>query len=266
MSVLTLGPAGTFSHGLATRLYGDDIELLPTIRAIIERVSEGLVEGLVPIENSETGGVGETLKGLVDLGVYITGEAYMPVRHHLAAREEPERLRVIYAHPQTHEQCSILLERLGVEVVHTSSNAASAVVMQRDEEGRVGAVIPEVASTIYDLPIAIRDIQNNMDNTTRFVQISSIPQSDSECTKCSLLVDPKADRVGLLADILGIFARKKINLTRIESRPSRRGIGSYLFFIDFEISGGWREAREELRRVTSVRELGCYARLEAFEI
>ncbi len=118
-----------------------------------------------------------------------------------------------------------------------------------------------MAATIYDLPIVLWDIQNSRDNTTRFVQVSSTPRSDDGCTKCSLLVDPEIDRVGLLADILGVFARRGINLTRIESRPSRRGIGSYLFFIDLEISGGWQEAREELMRVTTIRELGCYARM-----
>ncbi|MFA7199419.1 MAG: ACT domain-containing protein, partial [Methanoculleus sp.] len=69
-------------------------------------------------------------------------------------------------------------------------------------------------------------------------------------------------RVGLLADLLGVFARRRVNLTRIESRPSRRGIGRYIFFIDIEVSEGWREAKEELKQMTTVRELGCYARME----
>jgi prephenate dehydratase len=223
MTVATLGPAGTFSHELAVRLYGDDIELLPTIRSIIGRVAAGGARGLVPIENSEAGGVGETLQGLMEFEVSITAEAYMPVRHHLAAREDPARLSVIYAHPQTHEQCSILLDRLGVEVVHTSSNAASAMAMQKDEHA--GAVVSETAARIYGLPLALRDLQNSRENTTRFVEISALPRGIAGATKCSLLVDPELDRVGLLADILGVFARRGINLTRIESRPSRRGIG-----------------------------------------
>ncbi len=260
MTVATLGPAGTFSHELAAALFGDDIELLPTIRAIIERVAAGTAKGLVPIENSEAGGVGETLQGLMEFDVSITGEVYMPIRHHLAAREEPARLSIIYAHPQTHEQCSVLLDSLGVEVVHTSSNAASAMAMQRDEHA--GAVVSETAARIYGLPIAVRDVQNSRDNTTRFVEISAVPRGIAGCTKCSLLVDPQIDRIGLLADILTVFARRGINLTRIESRPSRRGIGKYLFFIDMVISDGWREAKEELKTMTSVRELGCYARME----
>jgi len=260
MTVATLGPAGTVSHELAARLYGDDIELLPTIRAIIKRVASGGAKGLVPIENSEAGGVGETLQGLMEFDVSITGEAYMPVRHHLAARGDPARLSVIYAHPQTHEQCSVLLDSLGVEVVHTSSNAASAMAMQR--ESRAGAVVSETAARIYALPIAVRDVQNSRDNTTRFVEISALPHEIAGATKCSLLVDPELDRVGLLADILAVFARRGINLTRIESRPSRRGMGKYLFFIDMETAEGWREAKEELKTMTTVRELGCYARLE----
>jgi prephenate dehydratase len=79
-------------------------------------------------------------------------------------------------------------------------------------------------------------------------------------------VDPETDRVGLLADILGVFARRRVNLTRIESRPSRRGIGRYIFFIDIDISEGWQEAKEELKRMTTVRELGCYARMEVPEV
>jgi prephenate dehydratase len=260
MTVATLGPAGTFSHELAVRLYGDDIELLPTIRSIIGRVAAGGARGLVPIENSEAGGVGETLQGLMEFEVSITAEAYMPVRHHLAAREDPARLSVIYAHPQTHEQCSLLLDRLGVEVVHTSSNAASAMAMQKDEHA--GAVVSETAARIYGLPLALRDLQNSRENTTRFVEISGLPRGIAGATKCSLLVDPELDRVGLLADILGVFARRGITLTRIESRPSRRGIGRYIFFIDLEVSGGWREAKEELKTMTTVRELGCYARME----
>ncbi|HOI13351.1 MAG TPA: prephenate dehydratase domain-containing protein [Methanoculleus sp.] len=260
MTVATLGPAGTFSHELAVRLYGGDIELLPTIRSIIGRVAAGGAKGLVPIENSEAGGVGETLQGLMEFDVSITGEAYMPVRHHLAARGDPARLSVIYAHPQTHEQCSVLLDHLGVEVVHTSSNAASAMAMQKDEHA--GAVVSETAARIYGLTLALRDLQNSRENTTRFVEISALPRGIAGATKCSLLVDPETDRVGLLADILGVFARRGINLTRIESRPSRRGIGRYIFFIDLEVSGGWREAKEELKAMTTVRELGCYARME----
>jgi prephenate dehydratase len=100
---------------------------------------------------------------------------------------------------------------------------------------------------------------------TRFVRISSEASDEAGSTKCSILIDPEIDRVGLLADLLTVFARRRINLTRIESRPSRRGMGRYIFFVDFERSEGWQEAREELKRMTAVKELGCYGRLEVRE-
>ncbi len=260
MTVLTLGPAGTFSHELALRLYGDDIELLPTIGKIIGAVASGTADGLVPIENSEAGGVGSTLRGLQDANVFIVEEAYMPIRHHFAARCDPGDLAVIYAHPQTHEQCSEFLDRLGVDIVHTSSNAASALAMLEHEDA--GAIVSSSAAEIYRLPVIRRDVQNSMQNVTRFVRISATPRDEAGCTRCSILVDPAANRAGLLHDLLGVFAVRSINLTRIESRPSRRGMGRYVFFIDFDLAPGWEEAREELARMTAVKELGCYSRRE----
>jgi prephenate dehydratase len=260
MTIVTLGPAGTFSHELAVKLYGTDIELLPTIHRIMEEVAEGGVEGLVPLENSEAGGVGATLQGFQEYSIYITAEVYMPIRHHLAAREDPAHLEVIFTHPQTHEQCSNLIEQLGIDVVHTSSNAASALAMVKQEHA--GAIVSQFTADLYNLPLVLRDVQNNQGNVTRFVQIASRPRNEEGCTKCSILIDPSVDRAGLLYDFLSIFARHGINLNRIESRPSRRGMGSYIFFIDFELHEGWQRARQELQQMTPVKDLGCYVRLE----
>jgi prephenate dehydratase len=256
MTLATLGPPGTFSHELAVRLYGDDCILLPTIGRIIEAVACGEADGLVPLENSEAGGVGPTLQGLRDGAVFITEEAYMPIRHHFAARCEPSEIATVYAHPQTHEQCSEFLDRLGIDVVHTSSNAASAVAMLEHDDA--GAVISLSAAEIYHLPIVRRDVQNSSRNVTRFVRIASSPRDDAGCTKCSILVDPAINRAGLLHDLLGVFAGRSVNLTRIESRPSRRGIGTYVFFIDFEVTPGCGDVLRELHAMTAVKELGCY--------
>ena len=131
--IAVLGPEGTFSHELALSLFGDEVVLHPTIHRIFDEVEKGIYDGLVPIENSEAGGVGPTLDCLQNHHVFITAEAYMEVHHHCAAFEGLERLTTIYAHPQTHEQCSEFLEKLGIEVVHTSSNAASARAMKERE-------------------------------------------------------------------------------------------------------------------------------------
>ena len=259
--IAVLGPEGTFSHELALALFGEgEVLLLPTIRGSFDGVEKGSYDGLVPIENSEAGGMGLTLDGLQSHRVYITGEAYMEVHHHFAALEPVDRLTVVFVHPQTHEQCSEFLEDLGLPVIHTSSNAASAQAVR--EKNDAGAIVSELAARIYGLPIIRRDVQNNAGNTTRFILISSRPPAEARPAKCSILIDPREDRPGLLHDLLAVFARRGINLTRIESRPSKRGMGSYVFFLDFATSRGWEVAIRELQGLTHVKNLGCYGRLE----
>jgi len=259
MNIVTLGPEGTFSHELARRLFCEEPHLLPTIRSICARVADGGCTGLVPLENSEAGGVGPTLDCLQRFAVYIVGEAYLPIRHHLAARVTLEDVKVIYAHPQTHEQCSDLLDSLPADVIHTSSNAQSALSMMDTPSS--GAVVSEELARRYNLPIIKRDIQNNPNNITRFVILSDTPGTGA-ATKCSILIDPYMDRAGLLYDLLGVFARRGINLTRIESRPSKRGMGNYVFFIDFLTDAGWEDALADLTGITVVKRLGCYGRVE----
>jgi prephenate dehydratase len=258
--IAVLGPEGTFSHELALSLFRDEVVLLPTIHRIFDEVEKGIYDGLVPVENSEAGGVGPTLDCLQNHHVFITSEAYMEVHHHCAAFEGLEQLTTIYAHPQTHEQCSEFLEKLGIEVVHTSSNAASARAMKEREHA--GAIVSELTARIYGIPIIRQDVQNSSGNTTRFISISSRPPAESNPAKCSILIDPQEDRPGLLHDLLAVFARRGINLTRIESRPSKRGMGSYIFFLDFRTDKGWEVAIRELHGLTHVKNLGCYGRRE----
>jgi prephenate dehydratase len=258
--IAALGPEGTFSHELALALFGEgEVLLLPTIRRIFDEVEKGGCDGIVPIENSEAGGVGPTLDCLQTHQVFITGESYLEVHHHCAAFEELENLTLLFVHPQTHEQCSEFLEGLGLEVIHTSSNAASARAMKEREHA--GAIVSELTARIYDIPIVRRDVQNNPGNTTRFIRISSRPPAESRPEKCSILIDPREDRPGLLHDLLAVFARRGINLTRIESRPSKRGMGSYIFFLDFSTGRGWEVAIRELHGLTHVKNLGCYRRM-----
>ena len=259
MTTITLGPAGTFSHELAMKMGCTEISFAPTIHSIITAVARGEGDGIAPIENSEAGGVGETLDGLSRYPVYITAEMYMPIHHHLASQVPLEQIEVIYAHPQTHEQCSSLLESWQIPVMHTSSNAASALESKKNP--RAGAIIPALAASVYDVPIILRHVENNHANTTRFVRLSRTPGPCGTAEKCSILIDPSADRSGLLHTLLDVFARRDINLTRIESRPSKRGIGNYVFFLDYAFTAAAPEALAELRSLATVKELGCYRRI-----
>ncbi|MDD1673349.1 MAG: ACT domain-containing protein [Methanomicrobiales archaeon] len=259
MTIFTLGPEGTFSHEMAEELYHEKIVLLPTIQSVFERVQEGKDLGLVPLENSETGGVGTTLTCLQEFTIFIVGEAFKEIHHHLAGKYDT--IQVVYVHSQTHEQCSRFLESEEFPTIHTRSNAESALLAQKNPN--TGAIIPEGAARRYHLPIIRRDVQNNLHNVTRFVILSSKPNRSRKGMKCSILIDPQIDRAGLLHDLLGVFSEKSINLTRIESRPSRRGMGSYVFFIDFQTAPGWREGMQRLKDLTNVKELGCYLEVKS---
>jgi prephenate dehydratase len=259
MKTITLGPEGTFSHELALRLGCDPLHLAPTIHAIVRAVAAGEGEGIVPIENSEAGGVGETLDSLSVYPVFITGEMYMPIHHHLASPVPFGKIRVLYAHPQTHEQCSRFLDDWRVQVIHTSSNASSA--MEAKKTPNAGAILSASAASMYHMPIIAEHIENNRENVTRFVRIGKVPLNTGHEEKCSILIDPDKDRAGLLYDLLGVFARRNINLTRIESRPSKRGIGKYVFFLDYVVSEGTSDALRDLKAITNVKEMGCYARI-----
>jgi prephenate dehydratase len=260
--LITLGPQGTFSHEMALRMNRGnpgEVLLLPTIHGIMDAVARNEGDGIVPMENSEAGSVGETLDGLSRHPLFITGEMYMPIHHNLASLVELEKIRVIYAHPQTHEQCSEAIERWGVPVIHTSSNASSA--LEAKKTPNAGALIPVIAAGLYHMPILVRNTENNPSNTTRFVRVSHAPQQDKTPEKCSILIDPSADRSGLLHDLLDVFASRKINLTRIESRPSKRKMGEYVFFLDTTWSPKTAEAITELKAITCVKELGCYRKI-----
>lgn len=255
-----LGPEGTFSHELALRMKAPDIRLLPSIGRIFAAVAEGKGDGFVPIENSEAGGVGATLDGLLRENVVITGEMYMPIDHNLASFVPARNVTKIYVHPQTHEQCSEIIEQLGIPVIHTASNAESARSLREDRAAC--AIVSASAAGLYELPVIREHVQNSRENVTRFIRIARKPQDGAGAEKCSIIIDPREDRTGLLHDLLAVFAVKKINLQRIESRPSRRGIGTYVFFLDYAMSPGYKDAVTYLKTMTGVKELGCYGRLE----
>lgn len=264
--IITLGPEGTFSHELTLKLEGGDakgIVLLPTIRGIMAAVARGEGDGIVPMENSEAGSVGETLDGLTRYPLSITAEMYLPIRHNLASHVLKDEIKVIYAHPQTHEQCSDAIERWCVPVIHTSSNAASAIEAKKTPNA--GAILSKTAAALYQMPVIVPDVENSASNTTRFVRVSRKPLEGGTPEKCSILIDPDEDRAGLLYDLLGAFAQRGINLSRIESRPSKKGIGKYVFFLDYAWSEKTMEAMRELRTITSVRDLGCYRKIEVPE-
>ena len=278
MKVGFLGPAGTYSEEAV--LAGDgaaDLEPvpLPTVHDAVAAVREGRVErALVPIENSLEGSVNATLDALAqgDGGVQITGELVHPIHHCLIARAVVplERIAVVASHPQGSGQCATFIRtRLPGAAVLTAASTADAVrlVAARDPaEGEPWAAIASRgAAALYDCEVLESDIQDPPGSETRFVWIArdaADPDSGRDWKTALLFWEPDDDRAGWLVRCLAEFADRDVNLTRIESRPRREGLGSYMFFVDLDGYAGTpavAEAIEALRaHAAAVRVLGSF--------
>lgn len=253
----TLGPEGTYSHQAALKL-GGDVVFYDGVHEIAEAVVSGVVEsGVVPIENSIEGSVNATLDVLTDYDVYITSEIVVEVHHALIAGSED--FTEIVSHPQALAQCrSYLKENYpDVDLRSVSSTARGVEVARR--EGVAAIAHPSLADR--GLEVIAEDIQDKKANSTRFVRLDTEP-SELGGGKTTVILYPGEDRPGLLYDILGVFKERGINLTRIESRPSKRELGDYVFHIDF-IAGDVEEVLEELEDVVEwVDYLGTYGKVD----
>jgi prephenate dehydratase len=270
-----LGPEGTFSHeALLTALpdlAGIEPVELPTVYDTVMAVHDGRVDrGLVPIENSLEGSVNATLDALAveTEDVVIVGETVHPVRHCLIAREpiEIEEIEEVISHPQANAQCARFIRtRLAGATVLAASSTAEAVRMVAGSGGRRAALGTRLAADVYGCEVLRAGVEDVADNETRFVWIARErdPLDGHGPWKTSLVFwGVGAEAPGWLVRCLSEFAFRGINLTRIESRPRKQGLGRYMFFIDLEGRDTDRtvgEAIEALAGQTErVRVLGSY--------
>jgi len=274
MKVAYLGPAGTFSEDALRAAAGSvAVEAIPTatVHDAIRAVADGEVAlALVPFENSIEGSVRATLDALafdVD-AVTIAGEHDHPIRHSLIARSalELERVEVVLSHPQVLAQCArFLRESLGGAEVRAAPSSAEAIRMVSREAAPWAALGASSAAGIYGCTVLREGVEDELDNVTRFVWIAAAGVSiDGPGPRRTTLVFSELgeDHPGALVDALTEFSSRAINLTRIESRPLRQGLGRYMFFVDLDGSvddGGVSAAVEGLQaKAESVRILGSY--------
>jgi prephenate dehydratase len=274
MKVAYLGPAGTFTEDALIEASGEaEFEPLrtATIPEAILAVQAGEADrALVPIENSTEGSVRPTLDTLAFEadGVTIVGEHDHPVHVHLIARAatEPGAIEAVLSHPQPLAQCARFLreELPGVERRSVSSTAAA--VRMVGESGRPWAALgARAAAELYGCEILREGVEDESDNVTRFVWIApagSESGGDGPWRTSVVFSELGADHPGALVDALREFSDREINLSRIESRPLRRGLGRYMFFIDIEGAvedPAIAEAIGQLEaKADSVRILGSY--------
>ncbi len=246
MKIAVLGPKGTFTEIAALKYFHNEenIELVmtKTIREVFEKVETNQATfGVVGIENSRAGSVYETMDKFIDSDIKIIGEIFIPIKHALlmAPNTKKEEITKILAHPQAIIQCQQYLEKnfKHVDKIEVSSNAKAAEIIS--SETGTAAIAPESAAEHYGLEILEKSVQDTTDNTTRFFIITPKTYFYEKTKNLNLikkhtLIFAINDKPGSLYNTLGEFSKRNINLTKIESRPSKDKSWEYLFFIEFE--------------------------------
>ena len=260
------GERGAFSEDAAAKLFGKNIDCLPCVRLkeVFESVSQDKVDfGVVPVENSQAGSINETYDLLLAYPLNIFGEVILKVSHCLMALpgEKLADIATIYSHPQALAQCDEFLGKLKVEIVPSYDTAGSAKMIREKKLRNCAAIASKRAANLYGLEILAPEIETNVSNYTRFVAISKQKAKAARRNKTSLVFATE-HKPGSLYRILGIFTTRDINLTKLESRPSRATPWEYVFYADFEghlDREVYQEALRELQRETTfIKILGSY--------
>ncbi|MBI4229101.1 MAG: prephenate dehydratase [Deltaproteobacteria bacterium] len=268
IKVSYLGPEGSYSHQAAFHEFGSSTELVPflSFEEVFEEVErQRSTYGIVPVENSMEGSVGSVLDMLSRSDVRISSEYFEKVSHCLLSRTgDLKDIEIVASHPQALAQCKKWLsKRLGnVELRETASTAQAAKIASRNK--KIAAVAGEFASAIYKLKVVEKNIEDSVQNTTRFWVIGQASCPPTGDDKTSIVFSLK-DEPGALQNSLFLpFAEARINLTKIESRPSKERPWEYIFFVDFLGHSNDKKIQKLLSRVKkrciNLKVLGSYPR------
>ncbi len=265
LEVAYLGPEGSFTQAAALKQFGGSVLMQPmtTIADVFHAVETGNANyGLVPVENSTEGMVSHTLDRFITSPLKINGEVTLRIHHYLLSKaSDLSQLKTVYAHPQALGQCrKWLAQHLPTcELVPMNSNSEAAKNVMSDTSA--AAIAANQAADIYDLSVLASNIEDEIDNTTRFLVIGTQDVGPSGSDKTALLVSTK-NKPGALQILLKPLADSGISMTRIESRPARTGIWEYVFFIDVEghcEDPSLSKALQQLEQESSMcRVLGSY--------
>ena len=236
LKVAYLGPQGTFTHLAAQAKFGGSVEYIPTrdILGIFRCVASRAADvGVVPVENSIDGGISDTLDAFRSCDLQICAELLMEVHHCLMAPNQQARIEKIYSKPQVFAQCGHWLGEHypDADLISVASTARACEVAREEESA--AAIAHSAAAATYGLGILYRNIEDVAQNVTRFVVLGQESCRPSGRDKTSLVLSVQ-HKAGALYAALAPFRDTELNLTRIESRPSKRNPWEYYFFIDFE--------------------------------
>jgi chorismate mutase / prephenate dehydratase len=230
-----LGPAGSYSHTAAICKFGQsaDYEPLVDIRSVLDEVSKGHCDlGIVPIENTLGGGVIETLDALVDSDVKVCSEILMAIHHNLLANCNLDQIEKIYSKPEVFTQCRNWLASTFKEAKTVAEPSTAKAAQKAAKETKSAAIGSAVAAELYGLKIVCESIEDTPNNVTRFFVVGREDAKPTGEDKTAAIFST-AHKAGALVDVLEVFKKYGVNLTNIESRPSKKRQWEYYFFVDF---------------------------------
>lgn len=266
MRIAFQGERGAYSEAAARELFGAGIQSVPCprFRDVFEAVERGEADaGVIPIENSHTGPITDNHDLLRNSPLHVVAEHPLRIRHCLLALPGVtlSQVKRAYSHVQALMQCEAFLQRHGIEAVTEADTAGSARRISQERPLDAAAIASAHAAEVYGLAVLAEGIETSATNHTRFLALSRQPAPRALRAKTSLLLTLN-NVPGALHTALGAFASRGLNLTRLESRPSRERPWEYLFYVDVEGHAEDRplvEALAELRVTSvSVREFGSY--------
>ncbi|OED36557.1 chorismate mutase [PVC group bacterium (ex Bugula neritina AB1)] len=235
ISIACLGPESTYTHQAAVKKFGQSVsyDFENSIRGIFEKVFQGASDyGVVPVENSLEGAVTDTLDMFAHYDLTICSEIFLPIRHNFMLKDENASVEKIYSHPQVFGQCRNWLQE-NYPKAALIPVASTTIAAKMVDEKNVAVIASDLVAKLHGLEIAHRSIQDSHENTTRFFVIGDQGTSSTGKDKTSLFLSLQ-DEYGSLVDALKPFKEYGVNLTKIESRPSKKKLWKYHFYVDFE--------------------------------
>ncbi len=266
VTVAFQGEAGAYSEEAAFQIFGTSIESWPreTLEEVFKSVEkEGVQFGVIPVENSLEGSISRSYDLMLESGLRVCGEIELRVIHCLIAGPDAslDTVKKVYSHPQALGQCHSFLKHLNATLIPSYDTAGSVKMIKEQGLTDSAAVASGRAAEIYGMKIIAREIEDNPNNFTRFFILARKDSPPSGNDKTSIVFSTK-DRPGALYEALGEFSRRNLNLSKLESRPTRQKPWQYNFYLDFD---GHREdaaAREALKNVEKLsiflKVLGSY--------
>ncbi len=266
MKVAFQGERGAYSENAVFQFFGADTQVKPCkdFKEVFDSVcTQETKFGVVPVENSLEGSVTQNYDLFLKYDLKVCGEIIVKIEHCLIANRGTAvaDIKVVYSHPQALAQCRSFLEEFGRELIPTYDTAGSVKMLKEKGLKNAAAIASKRAATLYDMSILAEDIADNPENYTRFFVLSTEDSPPTGKDKTSIIFSAKHEP-GSLYHALGEFAKRNINLTKIESRPTKKTAWEYNFYLDFEGHQTEPSCAEALKALEKyaifVRILGSY--------